>query len=397
MAATRAMTTSSHVSGTLRTARVATLIMFFVNGAAFANWVVRIPAVRQDLGLSEGALGVALLGVAIGSLLTMPLTGWMVARYGSRPLARSAAILFCLVLPIPALAPSLITLALALVLIGATSGAMDVSMNAQAVAVEERYRRPIMSSFHAVFSFGGLAGSAMGGLIAWAGIDPLPHLILVGATLALVILTLTRGMLPPSADIVHDGPHFARPTRALAALGLIAFAVLLGEGAMADWTAVYLRDTVGAGAGLAAAGYAVFSLTMMVGRLVGDRVVERFGPTRVVRLGGILAAAGLILAVAIPSTATSLAGFGLVGAGFAAIFPVVLSTAARAPGLAPSVAIAAMATTGYFGFLAGPPIIGLAAEVTSLRGSLGIVAVLSILIALMASATSRHPASRGGT
>ena len=389
MAATHVFTRDAPVRATFRAARIATLMTFFVNGAAFANWVVRIPAVRRDLNLSEGALGAALLGVAVGSLLTMPLTGWMVAKYGSRPLARVAGVLFCLVLPLPALAPNLITLALALAMIGATSGAMDVSMNAQAVAVEKHYDRPIMSSFHAVFSFGGLAGSAMGGLIAWTGMDPFQHLLLAGAGFALVMLTLTRGMLPPSDDIVEEGPHFARPTRALAALGFIAFCVLLGEGAMADWAAVYLRDTVETGAGLAAAGYAVFSLTMAIGRLVGDRVVERFGPASVVRTGGLFGASGVTLAIAIPSTITALLGFALVGLGFAAIFPVILSTAARTPGLSPSVAIAAMATTGYFGFLAGPPIIGLAAEVTSLRGSLSIVAVLSLVVAMMAGATRR--------
>jgi MFS family permease len=256
-------------------ARFATATLFAVNGGAAANWIVRIPAVQEELDLSTGRLGVALLGVAIGSLFSMPPTGLLVAKLGSRPVSYGMALALCAALPLPAFAPGLLSLVGALVLLGAGMGGMDVAMNAQGVAVQRRYDRPIISSFHAVFSLGGLVGSAMGGAIAELGVDPGPHFLGVALVSAGTVVLVSRWLLPASADAVSHGPMIARPSRALAALGILAFCVLMAEGAMADWTAVYLRQVVETGPGLAAAGYAVFSLTMAGGRLVGDRLVVR--------------------------------------------------------------------------------------------------------------------------
>lgn len=379
----------SVVTQNLRAARMAVVGIFFLNGFGFANWVVRIPAVKEKLGLGEGLLGLALLGLAVGSLLSMPLTGGLVTRLGSRPVVISTALLLSVTVPLPALAPSLPLLVAALLLAGASMGALDVSMNAQAVAVEKEYRAPIMSSFHAAFSAGGLAGAVTGGLVTSFGVGIEAHLLGIAVLLLVVFAPLYQKLLPASTDVSDEGPAFARPTRALAGLGVVAFCVLLGEGAMADWSALYLDDVLGTGPGLAAAGYAIFSLMMVVGRLAGDRLDARFGPVAIVRAGGAAAATGLALSVLVGTPFAALAGFGLVGLGLSFVFPVTLSAAGGSPDTSPAAGIAAVSTAGYFGFLMGPPLIGLAAELITLRWAILIVAFLSASIVVLAESTRK--------
>lgn len=283
--------------GIPRTARLAVVGMFFANGTVFGNWIARIPDVQEGLGIGEGVLGLALLGAAVGALAAMPAAGWLVSRLGSRPVTAVSAVVFCSFLPLLAFAPNALSLGLALVLFGAGNGMMDVSMNSQAAAVERRYGRSIMSSFHAMFSFGGLAGAGMGGLAASLGTGVVPHFLGVAAAFVVVVLLVGRWLLPAAEDATASGPAFARPTRALALLGFVAFCALLAEGAMADWSAVYLRGTLEAGPGMGAAGFAAFSLAMAVGRLSGDRFIERFGAVAVLRAGGLLAVSGLGLAL----------------------------------------------------------------------------------------------------
>src|SRR5918998_1888543 len=289
---------TSHRS--LRAARLAVLAIFFLSGFGFGNWAVRIPAVQERLGLGEGLLGLALLGMAVGSLVSMPLAGGLISRLGSRRVVGATALAYSLMLPLLAVAPNLVSLVAALALVGAATGSLDVSMNAQAVAVEKGLGRPIMSSFHAAFSLGGLAGAAVGGAVAAWGVGVAPHLTgVAGVSLAAFVLAY-RLMLPAGADKREKGePAFARPTRALAGLGIISFCVLLGEGAMADWSAVYLNGPLGTGPGFAAAGYAAFSVAMAAGRLFGDRLAQRFGPVWLVRSGAAVAAVGLGLSLAV--------------------------------------------------------------------------------------------------
>lgn len=384
-----------------RSARHAVTAIFAINGLILSNWVPRIPAVQRNLDLSEGRLGLALLGVAVGALLAMPLIGGLVARFGSRPTTTVAVVALAASVPLPALAGSLATLTLALVALGAANGALDVAMNSQAVAVERRFRRPIMSSFHAAFSFGGLAGAILGGLAAAAGLDPLPHLTIVGVLGIAAGFLAARGLLPAAADAQRPTSSsarrtFPRPSRRLVGLGALAFACLLGEGAMADWSAVYLDGSLGTGPGLAAAGFAAFSLTMTFGRLIGDRLAARWGPVALARWGGVLVAVSLALALVVQHPAAAIAGFGGVGAGLSGIVPVVFSAAGRIPNLAPGPAIAAVSTVGYSGFLVGPPVIGLLAEISSLGIALGLVVLMGALIAALAGsvAPAGEPASR---
>jgi MFS family permease len=372
------------VAPRVRTARWAVAAMFLVNGALLANWVARIPAVQQRLGLSAGALGIALLGMAIGALAAFPVTGLLIAHYGSRRVTTGAALVYCAAVPLPGLAPSLPLLMVALIALGAGNGAMDVAMNAQGVAVEARYGRPIMSSFHGLWSVGGFAGALVGGVAAGAGIAPFPHLLGAAVVLVIAALIASRWLLPVAADAHSGAPAFARPTRALLGLGVVAFCSALGEGAMADWSAVYLHTSLATSAAFAAAGYAGFSLAMTAGRLSGDRLTHRFGPVVLVRAGGLLAAVGLGVALVVGRAGPAVAGFALVGAGLSLVAPLVYSRAGRTPGVSAAAALAAVATMGYTGFLLGPPIIGAVAQALSLRDALGIIVLLGLAIAALA-------------
>jgi MFS family permease len=384
---------ASNAAARLFRARLGVAAVFFLNGFGYGSWVPRIAEIQDKLGLSEGQLGLALLMIAVGALLAMPLAGAAAHRFGSRAASGLTVVLFGLALPGVALAPGLLWLGLALLFLGAATGAMDVSMNAQGVAVEKRYWRPIMSSLHGMFSLGGMAGAAATGVIAAADLALLPHFLGVGALVAVLGLAACRPMLAAAAEGGTGGPGFARPTRAILLPGVVALAGLVSEGAIADWSAVYLSASLGAGTTMAAAAFAAFSLAMAAGRFSGDRLVARLGGDLVVRAGGALAAAGLALTLLIGSPLIAVLGFGLVGAGLSCVFPVVLSSAARTPGLPPSAAIAAVCTVGYFGFLLGPPAIGGLAELIGLPAALGLVVLLCALIAALGS---RAPTERAG-
>jgi hypothetical protein len=281
----------------------------------------------------------------------------------------------------------------ALFVLGACNGGLEVAMNAQAALVEQRYARPIMSSFHGLWSVGGLLGAALGGLLAAQELAVRIHLLSV-AIAATIVAVIATGWLLADEDHRHEaGPTFALPPRALLLLGFIAFGVLLCEGAIADWGAVYLRESLHSAPGTAATGYAVFALLMAAGRLTGDELTLRLGPAWVVRAGGALVALGIGMAVLSSAPAIAIAGFGLIGAGLACSFPLILSAAARTPGIAPSTAIAAMATAGYTGFLVGPPLIGSLAEAVTLRGALGLLVVVGILVAVFGAAVERRPSA----
>ena len=355
-------------------ARLAVLTVFFVNGATIASWVPHIPLVQDKLGLSDGLLGLALLGIAVGAVLSLTLSGWLIARFSSRTLVSVSTIAFCSALPLPIFAPNFGLLVAALVFFGLCNGAMDVSMNTQAVIVEERYGKPIMSSFHGFFSLGGLTGAGLGGLALANGVSPPLHVILAALVLGVVGVSVLGQLLPDPTETADEGPAFVLPKGSLLGLGLLAFVVFVGEGSMADWSAVYLRNVLGTGAGLAAAGFAAFSLMMALGRLSGDRLVGWLGPVTTVRLGAAVAGIGLGLSLLFGNPLAAIVGFGCVGLGLANLVPVLFSAAGRTPGVAPGTGIAAVATLGYLGWLAGPPVIGLLAELITLAGALGVVA-----------------------
>jgi MFS family permease len=377
-------------------ARAAVAITFALNGLLYGAWAARIPAVRDRLDLSAGKVGVALAFIAAGALAGMPLAGRAAARFGSRPTTRAARAALALTSAVVSAAPSLVALCLACALLGFAGGSLDVAMNAHAVAVERRAGRPILSSFHAAFSVGGLAGALLGAAGAAAGVDVRVELAALSAAAAAIGLAATHALLPAGEDrrgALPPAAVAARPrvwSTRLAALGLLAFFCLLCEGAAADWSGIYVDHSLGGSAAVAGLAYAAFSVTMVAGRLSGDRLTTRFGSPALVRAGALVAAAGLGAALLAGSPGAALAGFACLGAGLSTIIPQVFRAAAETGASGP--AIAAASTVGYTGFLAGPPLIGALAELTSLPVALGLLPLLALATAAFAGATR----ARGG-
>jgi fucose permease len=364
-------------------ARLAVTALFVAHGAIVGTWVARIPAIKDDLGLGEGELGLVLLCATLGGFVFMPLAGWIVAREGSRATAQQTLVAMAVLLPGLALAPNAALLALALFAFGAAFGALDVAMNAHGLAVEGFYGRPILSSFHAGWSFGGLVGAGLGALVAWAGVEPAVHFGVAAVVFGAVGIVGSTGLLPRHADRPEAPPRLSRPPRRLAAIAGLAFCGLLAEGAVADWGAVYLADSLGAGAAVAALGFAFFSVAMAVSRLLGDTLTSRWGPVALTRAGGALAGGALAVALLVGHPAVALVAFACMGAGLAALVPIFFRAAGSIPGVPAGVGIAAVTTAGYTAFLVGPPAIGFAAEAIGLPAALGlVVALLAVLVVL---------------
>lgn len=368
--------------------------VFLVHGLVVSTWVARIAAVKTGLRLSDGQLGLALLGSAIGSMTAIPLSGWAVARFGSARSVLWTSIGFALTLILLGFSWNSLTLFLALTAYGAFAGANDVSMNAHAVGVEKRLGRPTMSRFHAMFSLGGIIGASVGALIASAHIAPSTHLATAAIAIVAGIL-LARTLLVDTGNVTLKKGHMSRrPPRALIVLSAIGFCIFLSEGAIADWTTVYIREILHAGEGMAAAGYAVFSAAMTVFRFVGDDITARLGRAWTIRAGGLLAALGMAIVVFAQSPYVAFAGFAAAGAGFSSIIPVVFAAGGRIPSMPEAAGVATVSGLGYLGFLVGPPMIGFVSEMTSLRGGLFVLVVLSTAAALLVRVVERD--SRDG-
>jgi predicted MFS family arabinose efflux permease len=369
-------------------ARAAVTAVFFLNGMVFASWYSRLPSIQDELDLGTGALGFALLGAPVGLLLAQPLTGALAATVGSRRLVAASPLLF-----VPAIAPALAidapTLALATLAVGFGNGVLDVSMNVEGLAVERGSGKRIFNSLHAAFSFGALSGAAIGGLAAAAGLDPLAHLAIVAGVGAAAAAVASRGLPPVDAEPPPQGPRFARPSRRLAALGAVAFCALLAEGAVFDWSGIFMRREADAAVGLAPAGLAAFNLAMGFGRLSADPVAEEVGSVRVGRAGALIAAGGLGSALALATPVGAIAGFAVMGVGLAAVFPLALRAAGYDPAIS-GPAVAAVSSLGYAGFLTGPPAIGILAGAVGLGGALACVCGLLVLAAALAGHLSAH-------
>jgi MFS family permease len=368
----------------VRAARWAVLAVFVINGSYFGAWATRIPAIRDRLDLTDGQLGLGLGAIALGAIVAMPIAGAVAARIGSRRATRAATVLATLGTAAVALSPSFAGfLALAL-LFGVGMGSLDVTMNVHGVTVERRYGRPILGGLHAGFSAGGLLGGAVGGIVAALGVDPRVHLALWAAMGGGVMLAWSRRLLPSAKDAgAASEPFFVRPPRRLWALGALAFAGLLVEGATGDWSAVYLRDELGASAGAAAAGFTAFSLAMVLGRASGDRLVQALGPVRMVRAGGTIAATGFGLALVLATPPAAVLGFASLGIGVSCIVPLVFRAAGAVRGLPAGVALGAVSSMGYLGLMAGPPLVGGLAELTSLPRALWLLVGLAGVVAVL--------------
>jgi MFS family permease len=374
----------------VRSAWWGVVVLFLVHGLVVSTWVSRIPAVQAALGLNNGVLGLALLGGAVGAVCTIPFAGWLITRYGSKKVTALSSLAFCGAVTLPALAFNAATLAAALFVFGSTAAAMDVSMNAQGVEVEKALGRPTMSRFHGMFSIGGMAGAGIGGVVASHGVRPVVHFSIGGLVCLLGVLIVSPMLLDAQqhAKAEHRLPLRNIP-RVLLALSAIGFCILLSEGAMADWTAVYFRQALRAGPGIAAAGYAVFSAAMAVFRLLGDLITARLGPQRTVRTGSLVAACGLFSALCMSAPAFALPGFAAAGAGFSIIIPLVFGSGGRVESVSPGAGIATVTGIGYIGFLVGPPTIGFLSQLFTLRYALGVVVACCVITSILSGSLGR--------
>ncbi len=358
--------------------------MFLLNGGLFGVWASRIPSFVERFQISPDHLGLLLLGMATGGIASFSVAGRLSDRHGAGVITRRIAVLYMVSLSLIGPASSVLTLALAIVVFGAMQGALDVAMNAWGAEVECQLERPVMSSLHAMFSLGAGLGAASGYLAVQYGIGTGPHFLGVGLLLGVGALTVSAGRWPSATPIGTElSGGLILPRGPLALVGLIAACASLSEGAMADWSGVFLHSVTGLSEAQSTLGYAAFSAAMFVMRLLGDPIVRRWGPSRSAQVSGAMAASGVLLAVSGGSAGVVLTGFALMGLGFANIAPLAFSRAGSDPDLPPGAAIAGVATFGYGGLLLGPVVIGWISGATSLVAGFGILAGLALVISLL--------------
>jgi fucose permease len=378
----------------LRRGRVATSLLFLLFGTALGTWTSRIPAVKTRLGLSDGGLSIALLAFALGAIVGMVVLGRLVDRFSSTSVMVPMAVAEGVLLVPAAYVPSLVTLAVALFVFGAVHGTLNIAMNANAIEVQRAWGRPIMSSFHAVYSIGGFLGAAVGGTFARADVGAGVTFLAVGGLV--VVLAVWAGLwaLPVGSSAPSPTVVAAPPARRydLVFLGVLAMCALVGEGTAADWSAVYTHENLHATAAFAAAPFAAFSIMMTVGRLLGDRLAVALGPVLLVRCCGVLASVGMTVALLIGQPIASVIGFGCLGAGMSCIAPQVYSAAGNRDPARAGRALSQVVSLGYAGFVVGPILIGGASTVVGLPKALGIPALLVLFVAAAAGAL-RPPVS----
>jgi MFS family permease len=368
--------------------RIAVSSFFFLAGICFASWASRIPDIQSKLQLNSAALGGILLCLPVGLLVSLPVAGFLVAKYGSRYMVMASAILYSCTLPMMGIASSPLQLMTALFVFGFGGNMINISVNTQAVGTENLYHKPIMASFHGLWSMAGFSGAALGTVMVHFHVLPPYHFFCITALAAVILLIFSGKLIPKDANQDDNQPVFAKPDKSILHFGLIAFCSMICEGAMFDWSGIYFAKVVKPDPTLVTVGYTAFMSTMATGRFVGDWVAFRLGMKKMLQLSGIMTALGLLLAVFFPMFITATIGFLIVGAGVSSVIPMIYSAAGRSKIMSPGVAIAAVSTIGYLGFLFGPPFIGFIAQVTSLRISFGLIAIMGTMIAVIAGKTS---------
>lgn len=363
-------------------ARAAISVAFLLMGFGVGLWAGHIPVIQEKLDIDLGVIGLALLTMAVGAMVSMPLSGWIVGHVGSRRPTTIAMLAYMVIVPLPLLAGIVPVLFIGTFFFGFTLGAFDVVANVQASEIETARERPTMSSFHAFYSIGAMIGAWIAGeLISFGWGDG------TGAVAVCLVLIVVGGFAAayfyPSGPTPGEGPRFALPNRFLLALGAICFFGYAIEGAVTDWSALFLTDVRGQTPADATWGLVFFSFAMATFRLFGDPIVARLGPRVVLGGGGLICAAGLLITIAVPSPLVGALGFGLVGVGAANVVPVLFSVGARAPGVPPGVGVAAIATIGYLGFLSAPPILGFIGDGFGLTTSMGLVLVMGLVMAVL--------------
>jgi MFS family permease len=365
--------------------RIAVGAMFFMAGLCFASWASRIATIQQNLGLSFAALGGVLSALPVGLMCSLPFSGWIITKIGSRRLLIGALTVYGITLMSLGLAQNTFQLICCLLLFGFSSNAVNISVNTQAVATEQLYGKPIMASFHGLWSLAGFTGAGIGTLMIAEGIDPFHHFALISITIVISIVIAARSL--KNDKTASSGPIFVLPDSSLIKLGVIAFCSMVCEGAMFDWSTIYFRDIIHPDKAWIGAGYACFMGAMASGRFIADWFAGRFGLKRILQVSGTLTAIGLLISVAFPYLWPAMGGFILVGIGVSSVVPMVYSAAGRSKTMAPGVALAAVSTIGFSGFLIAPSIIGFIAGLATLRASFILIACMGVSVVVVSSKT----------
>lgn len=369
----------------IKRSRAALSLIFFGYGLCFASWASRIPTIQQLLNLSESELGGVLFALPVGALISLPLSGYLVARYGSRRVVIVSSLLYGIALICIGLASSVVMLIVILFAFGLIGNMLNISVNTQAVGVEYAYNRNIMASFHGMWSLGGFAGAGIGALMIGVSVPPDIHYFIIAGMLLFGLTYSSKNLLQKDINTDPDKPLFALPDKSLIILGIIAFCSMMCEGAMFDWSGVYFKKIVEIEQDWVGVGYTVFMISMAATRFVADKLVYRFGLQLVLCVSGIFTATGFLLSVFFPYVFTATLGFFIIGIGVSSVVPLVFSVAGKSKVQSPGVALASVSTLGFFGFLLGPPVIGLIAGASDLRMSFAFLAAVGIAVAVLSA------------
>lgn len=363
--------------------RIAVSAFFFIAGFTFASWASRIPDIKSYLHLSDAGLGGVLFALPLGLMVSMPFSGYLVAKFGSRRIVIITALCYPLTLILLGIAPSILSLSVFLFVFGFWGNLFNISVNTQAIGVEALYGRSIMASFHGLWSLAGFSGAALGTLMVALHLSPFIHYCIVCVTAWLLLLAAFRYTLPHQ-DQDNAQPIFAKPDSSIFKLGLIAFGCLVCEGTMFDWSGVYFQKVVQVPAAFTTLGYVAFMSSMAAGRFIADWLVTKFGVKTMLQGSGVIITLGLLTAVLFPYILPATIGFLLVGLGVSSVVPLVYGLAGKSTTLLPGVALAAVSTIGFLGFLVGPPLIGFIAGASSLRWSFTVIALIGLSTAIIA-------------
>jgi len=365
------------------TLRIAVGVMFFLAGLCFASWASRIVTVQQTLGLTDAGLGAILFSLPVGLMCSLPFSGWIITIIGSRRLLIISLIFYTITLVGLSLAQNVIQLIACLIFFGFSSNSVNIAVNTQAVAAEGLYQKPIMASFHGLWSMAGFTGAGIGTFMIGRGISPFHHFVLITSITLITVIFVARYL--KDDKVASSGPVFVMPDKSLITLGIIAMCSMICEGAMFDWSVIYFKKVVLAPTALMGAGFTAFMCTMAGGRFIADWFAKKFGLKRILQVSGSLTVTGLLVAVIFPYFYTAMAGFLLVGAGVSSVVPMVYSAAGRSKTMQPGVALAAVSTIGFIGFLFGPPIIGFIAGLATLRASFVFIAFMGSCVVVLSS------------
>ncbi len=371
--------------------RIAVSAMFFMAGLCFSSWTSRIPSIQQKLGLDDAALGGVLFSLPIGLMLSLPFSGWIITKIGSKKVVLGAILGYGLFLICLALANTPVELIISLICYGFFGNMVNISVNTQAVAAESMHEKPIMASFHGLWSFGGFAGGGVGLLMVAFHVQPLYHFLTTVILLIIGVIIVARYLHEDAGEAKSDQDEEISLRKRLSlivplfTLGSIALCSMICEGSMFDWSVLYFKKVVEAPENLQVAGFTAFMLTMASGRFVADHFSHRFGLKRTLQVSGTLTVIGLLIAVLFPYMPTAIVGFMLVGVGVSSVVPMVYSAAGKSKTMSPGVALAAVSTVGFAGFFVGPPVIGFIAKLATLRASFIFVAIMGALVVLFST------------